>query len=62
MTSEERLSMKPNSTMVYHVELGCSIQVVLKEIRNGCTYIFHGLEDKHLSIKEVEDCFEIIQL
>lgn len=62
MKEEDVLLLKPNYTMVYHKDIGCSIQLVLKEITSDGMYIFSKLEDTPLTKQELVDCFEIIQL
>lgn len=61
MTREERLLMKPNYTMVYHKDLGISMQMVLKDIVDNDKYIFYNFEDIALTSDEVEDFLEIAQ-
>ena len=62
MTREDRERMQTHSTMVYHIDIGSSIQLVLIDIKDGL-YYFKGLEDYGgLTAKEVEECFVIMQL
>lgn len=62
MTREDREKMIPHETMVYHIDIGCSIQLVLLEIKDDL-YYFKGLEEYGgVTPKDVEEYFVIFQL
>lgn len=62
MTREDREKMTPHETMVYHIDIGCSIQLVFLGIKDGLYYL-KGLEEYGgITPEDIEECFVIMQL